>query len=197
LSTTATTTDPAERAQLEELVSRAADHDARAWEQIVERFETRVRSTARSHRLDHQDAEDVVQTTWMQLFTHVTQVREPAMLGAYLNATARNESVRTLRNRSRMRVTDIDLADQPADAEEAPDAQVVRRERSDALAAALERLPERHCTMMRLMIDAPALSYAELSATLGMPVGSIGPIRARSLARLASDEQLAAVLGED
>jgi len=49
-----------------------------------------------------------------------------------------------------------------------------------------------------VMIATPAPSYAEVSEALGMPIGSIGPTRARCLASLrtlAVDADLAPDLG--
>jgi hypothetical protein len=47
-----------------------------------------------------------------------------------------------------------------------------------------------------LMADPPP-GYAGISSTLGIPVGSIGPTRARCLERLRRSPHLAAILGDD
>jgi hypothetical protein len=43
----------------------------------------------------------------------------------------------------------------------------------------------------------PPVSYAEISATLQIPVGSIGPQRARCLERLRKSPALAALIGSE
>jgi hypothetical protein len=48
---------------------------------------------------------------------------------------------------------------------------------------------------MTLLLVEPPRDYGEISRTLSMPIGSIGPTRARSLARLARDPQLRALNG--
>jgi DNA-directed RNA polymerase specialized sigma24 family protein len=58
--------------------------------------------------------------------------------------------------------------------------------RSGALSQALSDLPERHRDLMLALAAEPPLSYAEISALLGVPIGSIGPIRGRCLERLRS-----------
>jgi DNA-directed RNA polymerase specialized sigma24 family protein len=63
-------------------------------------------------------------------------------------------------------------------------------ERREAFWTALERLPDRHRELMTALLAEPPLSYAEASRRTGIPVGSIGPIRARSLDRLRRDETL-------
>jgi hypothetical protein len=46
-----------------------------------------------------------------------------------------------------------------------------------------------------VFLTQPALGYREIGELISMPTGSIGPIRARSLARLARDTRLRAVSG--
>jgi DNA-directed RNA polymerase specialized sigma24 family protein len=45
-------------------------------------------------------------------------------------------------------------------------------------------LPDRHRRLLDLLLVSPPVSYRDISARLGMPVGSIGPTRARVLAHL-------------
>ena len=47
---------------------------------------------------------------------------------------------------------------------------------------------------MRAFVTEPEPSYAEVAARLGMPIGSIGPIRARCLARLRKQTALRELL---
>jgi hypothetical protein len=48
---------------------------------------------------------------------------------------------------------------------------------------------------MQMLARDPAPSYADVAAALKMPIGSIGPIRARCLRRLAANPELAEVAG--
>jgi DNA-directed RNA polymerase specialized sigma24 family protein len=65
-----------------------------------------------------------------------------------------------------------------------PDARVLAAERRAVLARALATLPERHRRLMTLLAAEPPLDYRTISADLAIPIGSIGPIRARRLERL-------------
>jgi len=58
------------------------------------------------------------------------------------------------------------------------------------LTRALATLPQRQRELMTLIVSEPSANYEQISATLDMPVGSIGPIRARSLARLRRHAEL-------
>ena len=57
-------------------------------------------------------------------------------------------------------------------------------ERDTELWASFSRLPTRDQALLRLLAVDPSPSYQEISAALGMPIGSIGPTRARALERL-------------
>ena len=72
---------------------------------------------------------------------------------------------------------------------------VVEDSRRAALHAAVEALPRHEREMMRALLAKPALTYDELGVALGIPRGSIGPRRGRSLARLRRDPHLARAVG--
>ena len=57
-------------------------------------------------------------------------------------------------------------------------------ERNAALRAAFAELSSRCQRLLGLLASDPPISYAEISAVLQMPVGSIGPQRARYLERM-------------
>ena len=50
--------------------------------------------------------------------------------------------------------------------------------------AVRRRLSAREQQLMRLLSDAHEHSYTEIARTMGVPIGSIGPTRARCLAKL-------------
>jgi RNA polymerase sigma factor (sigma-70 family) len=165
------------------IVAAAARGDESAWKQLVDRYTGLLWGVARAHQLTGSDAADVVQTSWLRLVEHLPEIRNPGCIGAWLATTARRECLRTLRRSARLQPADgIELL---AD-EEVPDvdAQVLRGERDAALWRAFSRLPARDRALLRLLSSDPAPSYEEIAAALGMPIGSIGPTRARALDRL-------------
>ena len=70
-------------------------------------------------------------------------------------------------------------------------------ERQAALRDAFTRLPPRHQQLVALLIADPPVPYAEISARLGISVGSIGPNRRRCLDRLGRDPAIAALIGTE
>jgi RNA polymerase sigma factor (sigma-70 family) len=168
----------AHREGTDELVVRARDGDGDAWARLVERHSALLWSIARSHGLNDADAGDVVQTTWLRLVERIDALRDPAATGCWLATTARNESRRLVRRRSR----DLPLVPAPRRPEPGPEQVAAARERLGQVGTALDTLPKRCRTLLRLFALAP--SHAELAAALGIPVGSVAPTRARCLEAL-------------
>ncbi|MEA2194871.1 MAG: hypothetical protein QOG42_1305 [Solirubrobacteraceae bacterium] len=187
---------PAEAAQLEEVVAAAAAGDRAAVTTIVERFAPRVRNVARAHRLAPADAEDEMQTTWLRLLEHVHRIRDPHSVGAWLESTARHESLRILKASRRERATDSEVVFDAPDAPVEEQPLRVPERCASVLAMALEQLSDRQRELLAMLFAEPSPSYVEISRALDIPVGSIGPTRARSLARLRENRTLGHVVEE-
>ena len=177
------------RSDLDALVRAASAGDGAAWETLVERFTGRIRAVTQDHRLSQHDAEDVMQSTWLRLFEHIASVRVPGAVGAWIATTARRESLRAVRAARRQEPTDHELLDsevvEPVDVD-----RLAAAERRSTMAGALNKLSPRDAALLGMLFAEPAPSYAEISAALDMPVGSIGPTRQRSIARLRRDREL-------
>ena len=166
-------------------LAAAAAGDRAAWDALVERFTGLVWSVARSFRLSDEDAADVVQTTWLRLLDHLDRIDDPQRLGSWLATTARHESLHTLRRSSREPVVDVvQIMDPLPDPRPPVDHEILRQERDTALWELFERLSDGCRRLLRIMVATPPPSYADIAAALDMPVGSIGPTRARCLAAL-------------
>jgi RNA polymerase sigma factor (sigma-70 family) len=194
-ATAAARRPPADAGELERVVHAAAAGNAAAWSDLVARFSARIRSVARRHRLAAHDIEEVVQNTWLLLLQHIYGVREPVAIGAWLETTARHESLKIIRQSRREEPADVETntAAIPAPSDEG-DLEAAERRR--ALLTALERLPRRQRELLAMLMSDPAPSYVHISRTLGIPIGSIGPTRGRAVARLRRDRTLFALLAD-
>jgi RNA polymerase sigma factor (sigma-70 family) len=153
-----------------ELVVRARANDADAWAALVERYTGMLWSITRSYDLGAADGHDVIQTAWLRLVERLDLLRKPDSVGAWLAATVHRESRRTLHRGRRERPGEIERAAPPH-----VDYDVERL---------LAALPERCRTILRVLAQAPPLSYAEVAAALEIPIGTVGPTRGRCLAQL-------------
>jgi RNA polymerase sigma factor (sigma-70 family) len=174
------------------LVAAAARGDQAAWEAIVDRYLPLVFSVTRAHRLGDSDAEDVNQTVWLRLVEHLDDLREPRALPKWIMTTARHESLRLIKARRRELPLDPLLEVAAAADDPGLDAELLRAERQQALREGLAELAPGHRRLLVLLAADPPLSYREISDLLGIPVGSIGPTRARCLERLRSTSAMRA-----
>lgn len=180
------------------LLVAAAAGDKAAWQALVERFSGLVWSITRAYRLGHADAADVFQTTWLRLAEHLTRIEKPDRIGAWLATAARRECLQNIRAAGRATpAEDMSRFERVSPGDNPPEEAVLRAEREQAdarRAAAVWRafgqISDRCRELLRVLMASPPPSYTEVAAALDLPVGSIGPTRARCLQRLR--DQLAA-----
>ena len=163
----------------------AAEGDRAAWTALVELYSGLIWNVARGHRLTPGDAADISQTTWLRLLEHLDRLDDPARVGAWLATTARRECLRILGLAGRQTlVGDVSFLDARWVDETELDAALIASEQRDRLQAGLDRLPERCSRLLRVLMEQEVPNYERVAALLDMPVGSIGPTRARCLAKL-------------
>lgn len=178
------------------LVGRASDGDQAAWNEIVDRFGPLVWSICRRFRLSDMDAHDVGQNVWLRLVEYLPSLREPAALPGWLATTTRRECLRvqrlTWQNEKQLGQPDIDV---PADEETTRvDRWLIEHERDSALRTAFAQLGERCRQLLAMLMRDPPEPYAKISADLSIPVGSIGPSRARCLQQLRGNPAVLALI---
>lgn len=174
-----------------DLVAFAKGGDAHAWNALVERFAPLIWSICRKYRLDRTDAEDVAQNVWFILVNQLDSVRDPTALAGWLATITRRECFKVLRATCKMPANGIALEDMPAESAVPAEHELLLAERDAALHEAFCRLPLPSQRLLSLLMTDPPLSYAEISAQLGIPVGSIGPSRRRCLEKLRRDPAIA------
>jgi RNA polymerase sigma factor (sigma-70 family) len=178
------------------VVRRAQDGDQAAWNEIVDRFAPLVWGICRRFRLSDMDAHDVGQNVWLRLVEHLAALREPAALPGWIATTTRRECIRTQRagwehEREQMEPS-VEL---PADEDATQvDQWLLAHERESVIRAAFAQLQPRCQQLLRLLMSDPPPPYTEISAALHMPIGAIGPNRARCLDRLRHTPSLTAFI---
>ena len=179
-----------------DLVRRARDGHVQAWDALVERYTPLIWSICRKYRLGHADADDVGQSVWLRLVDQLGKIREPAALAGWLDTTTRRECGRVVRAahgpHSVVYALDAEnMADERANAAEQ---EVLEAERHAALREAFTSLPPDCQRLTAMLIADPPVPYAEISARLGMPIGSIGPTRSRCLDKMRRHPAIAALI---
>ena len=174
-----------------DLVAFAKGGDARAWDALVERFAPLIWSICRKYHLDRTDAEDVGQNVWMIFVNHLDSVRDPAALAGWLATITRRECFRVLRATCKVSASGKALEDTPTESAAPAEHELLLAERSAALHEAFCRLPVSSQRLLTLLVADPPVPYAEISARLGIPIGSIGPSRRRCMEKLRRDPAIA------
>ena len=173
------------------LVDRASGSDQSVWDEIVERYSPLVWSICARFQLSNYDSEDVAQNVWLLLVEQLGKLREPAALPGWLATTTHRECLRVVMaaRKSEQRGSKLYDALQFVD-DTVIDEEILLAERNAALRTALAELPLPCRKLLAMLVSDPPHSYAEISATLDIPVGSIGPQRARCLERLRKPSAL-------
>lgn len=173
-----------------DLVTRAGEDDKDAWDEIVDRYAPLVWSICQRYGLSRADADDVGASVWLRLVERLDTIREPAALPGWLATTTRHECLRAIRAKDRELPVD-DNERLAGDTDPAADDWLLKQERLIALRTAFADLPERCRRLLTLLFSESAAPYDEISDTLDMPVGTIGPTRQRCLAKLRRNPALA------
>lgn len=175
-----------------ELLRACRKGDARAWDDLMSSYERLVFSIPLSYGLSREDAADVCQITFTIFMQSMDSMRDDSRLGAWLATVARRHTWRQMEKNRRERARgDEDLAGR--DLSEGADV-LFGRVKADAperwetvewLDQGLSEIGERCRELLTVLyFDEDEPSYTEVSERLDMPVGSIGPTRARCLKRL-------------
>ena len=168
------------------LVRAAAMGETAAWDELVRRYGGLLWSICRDHRLSPADAADVFQLTWLRLLERLDSLNDPDRVGGWLATTCRRECLAVLRRARRVSPSSeaVEFHSEPAGG---ADAGVLRADRDASLWDAFARLGERCRKVLTVLVteaeDGPP-SYREAAQQLQMPVGSLGPTRARCLEQL-------------
>jgi RNA polymerase sigma factor (sigma-70 family) len=182
-----------------DLATRAVIGDKQAWDALVDHYAPLTWSICRSYRLDRADASDVGQSVWLQLVRRLGSIRDPAALPGWLATTTRRECEKASSAAPRWQAAGYarDADTIPHERADMVVHDLVAAERHAALREALTRIPPCCQQLIALLIDDPPVPYAQISSRLGVPVGSIGPCRARCLDKLRRDPAIAALIHAD
>jgi RNA polymerase sigma factor (sigma-70 family) len=165
-----------------ELLTALAAGDDATWDTTVRRYETLLRSAARVVLRSDADIDEAVQRTWVLLLRNADHINDPRCLPGWLSTTARREALSILRGQQRA-IPSENVADRVAPDETDVATALMDDELRRALDRAVETLPLSQRLIVRALLREPT-SYDALSEELGIPRGSLGPLRGRAVRAL-------------
>lgn len=165
----------------DDLVVACRAGDPAAWAEVVRRYQALVRSIPRAYGLRGDDIAEVTQLTFSILVQSLDRLRPGTTLAPWLSTVARRHTWRLLEARRREAATELTETSLTHDA-----VRVHGERHADAewLQAAMRELPPRCRSLLEALYLRGEAAYTEISAELGIPIGSIGPTRSRCLEKL-------------
>lgn len=161
---------------------RGSEH---AWNVLVDRYKGLVYSIPMRYGAPQQDAADIFQSVWLDLFNELPRLREPEALQGWLVRVTNNKCYHWRRAQT-VRGEDSDGAEMEIESgADLPIETIAVMEREQLLREAIDELPPRCRQMIELLFfEHPPRPYSEVAARLRLAKGSIGFIRGRCLKRL-------------
>jgi RNA polymerase sigma-70 factor (ECF subfamily) len=146
-----------DRSQDRQLIRRLQNGDEDAVKELAERYRHRIYQMALRHMKNHQDAEEVTQDVLLKVYRKVDRFRGDAALSSWIYRITFNTAMSRLRTHraaraaeqerdralaSRSSVPEDAPQEQAADWSRMPDEELLRAQLRDAVAVALDELPE-------------------------------------------------------
>jgi RNA polymerase sigma factor (sigma-70 family) len=166
------------------LIEACLSGNRQAWSQLVERYSRLVWSIPRKYGLPHEDSEDVHQTVFASLIHHLSELRDRERLSSWLITTATRECWR-LRRLAAARSARLGTIDVEGTVPVPLPETDFGEEQRQLVREGIERLNDRCRHLIQALFasdDEP--HYPDVADRLHIPIGSIGPTRARCLAKL-------------
>ena len=174
----------------EELIIACRSGLETAWEIVVHKYQNLVFSIPRRAGLGGDAASDVLQEVFKTLFEKLDSIEQPQFLRAWLTTTARHKTIHYIQREKRGKIQplfgeDNEINYEIPDRALLPDEILVRLEKENQIEAALSKIDDR-CRRLLTMLyfETGQIPYQEIADALDLPVGSIGPTRARCLKKL-------------
>ncbi len=177
------------------LVAAAKKGNAAAFNELVERYERRIYRLAQNITRNREDAEDVLQDSFVQAYTHLNSFQGDSRFSTWLTRIAINQALMKLRKRranlvpldEKVETEDGALPREIVDWGPTPEQRYSQVELREILTEAMGRLSPSLRIVFQLR-DIEELSTEETAQTLGI---TISAVKARALrARLALREEL-------
>ena len=172
-----------------QLVLACRHGDQLAWERLILRYQRLIYAIPLRAGLDEDQAAEIFQDVFTTLFQKLNDIEEPEKLQAWLVTTARRKTLRTISKAHSQPRSDTNSETSEAalirDEAPLPDEQLLILEEQHRIRNAVSQLDERCRSLLQMLFyRSEPPSYSEIAAFLGIPEGSIGPTRARCLAKL-------------
>jgi len=176
----------------ENFIGRLKESDPNAYQELVSQFSDRVYNTALSFLQHQEDAEDITQEVFTEVFQSIHRFREQSKLSTWIYRITVTKSLELLRSRRREKRSGIIISlfekehqinvsgDEPF---YHPGVSLENKEMASVLFNAIQKLPSRQRTAFTLH-KLENLSYAELAEIMGVSISSVESLLFRAKKKL-------------
>lgn len=173
-----------------ELVEACRRGDESAWETIVYKYQNLLYSIPLRAGLRKDLASDVLQDVFTTLFEKIETLEKPEFIRAWLVTTTQHKTIHLIQRETRGKPKSIDELETSvgfefSDSKPLPDENLIRLEREKQIESAMAEIDVRCRRLLTLLyFEQTQVPYAEIAQMLDIPLGSIGPTRARCLEKM-------------
>ena len=154
------------------LMARVRDGELERLSELFERHHRRLFNFFLRLAPGRSAAEDLVQEVFVRMLKYRHTFKSEAEFAPWMFALARNAAVDQFRSRPRLEVQENPEGPEPVAREAGPAEELERRERSELLQAALQRLPREKRELL-LLARFGEMKYEAIGELLGASVGAI------------------------
>ena len=173
------------------LVQACLDKNEQAWNALVDRYGSLVYSISLHYGLTAGEADDVFQNVFITAYRRLSTLKSEKSLTAWLATITRREALHV----AQAQTPHDDLHEGMEDDSSRLTETIHQWERRQLIQQGLNQLEARCRELLTLLFfETAPLRYEQIARRLGIPVGSIGPYRARCFSKL---EKILISLGID
>jgi len=182
-----------------EIISKAKKGDQEAFSKLLDKYKGAIYSVIYKMVRNKQDAEDLVQETFIKAFASLSTFNEEYAFSTWLFKIATNNCIDYLRKK-KLKTLSIDkpleskngeLFIELSDEKETPEKEIINKEKQNIINIAIDSLPSiyRNAIILRHKKDK---SYEEISNILNIPIGTVKAriFRAREILKVILREKI-------
>lgn len=157
-----------------------------AWEQLFLRYNRLIYKVPVSFGFPRLDVEEIYQEIAVEIIRCLPTLREEDRLHPWIVTIARRVCIRHLRNATKYSTVDVQLLENEIErGVDTLEEMLIRLEEYSLIRKALAELePRCRSLLAELFLREQHRSHVDVAATLEIPLGSVGPTRARCLEKL-------------
>ncbi len=164
--------------ELAQLLAQAQGGDVAAFERLISLYQGKIYGFARAFTSDKEQASDVTQEALIKIYRSLGGFRYQSSLLTWIFRIVKNvflDHYKSRRTKERKLEQPLEVTGEPASvatSDPGPEAQLLQSEERQALWTALQEVPEVFRTVL-VLADMQGLSYEEVAAIVGAPVGTV------------------------